>query len=369
MKVLHVIARVNRGGTATWLSQLIPGLKNGGIQTYLAAGTVQNEEIEDKLFLDFGGIRVTGLGRSISILQDLRAFFLLRKLIKKLRPDVVNTHTSKAGVIGRLAGLSLGKDRPVLVHTFHGHLLYGYFGKFKTKLIIFIERILMRFTDLAISSGFKVRDELLQVGIGTINKFYVIRPGIDKPELPSRSETLLKFNIPNNEFVIGWLGRVTEIKRPDRVIELARRLPGLFFVMGGEGNLTPEILKEAPSNLKLVGWIKPEEIWAISNMALITSDNEAQPMSLLEASLSELPSVAWDVGSVSEVVNDGITGFLVTNVEEAIHCISELSNQIQLCKRMGSEAQNFVKNNFNRQNFIESHILAYEFAVECHQIK
>jgi glycosyltransferase involved in cell wall biosynthesis len=366
VKVLHVIARVNRGGTATWLAKLIPGLRANGIETILAAGHVQRDEIEDKIFYALGAKRVLGLGRSISLTQEIKAFFELRKLIIELKPDVINTHTAKAGVLGRLAGLSLGKSRPALVHTYHGHLLYGYFGKWKTKFVIVIEKILSVFTQILISSGEKVRDELINVGIGATSQFFVIRPGIRPLTLSEKNASLEKFGLPNTEIIVGWLGRITEIKEPERVVEIAKRLPNLTFVMGGEGNLQEEIQRQAPKNLILVGWVSPEEIWGFTDIALLTSRNEAQPISLVEAALSCIPSIAWDVGSVSEVIEDGKTGYLVTSIDQAVNSIDRLSKNPIERKTLGNEAKNTALVKFSEEQFIDSHLKAYQAAIDKH---
>ena len=136
MKIVQVIARVNQGGTAKWLETLVIGLREKGHQVHLLAGSVEENENEDPCFVNLDGIRVPGLGRSVSILGDLKAIITIRKMLKEVKPDVLNTHTAKAGAIGRIAAIGLGIR---VVHTFHGHLLYGYFSKRKTQIIIFIE--------------------------------------------------------------------------------------------------------------------------------------------------------------------------------------------------------------------------------------
>jgi len=117
MEVIHVIARVNQGGTATWLNSLINGMLSKGEKVHLLAGHVQAGEIEDPVFDQLNGQRIPRMGRSVSIFNDLIALFALRRMIKKIKPDLVNTHTAKAGVIGRIAVISLGSKRPKLVQS------------------------------------------------------------------------------------------------------------------------------------------------------------------------------------------------------------------------------------------------------------
>ena len=123
MRILQIITRVNQGGTAKWIEVLAEGLRESGIENYVAAGRVSKNESEDPVFTLLGGISIEHLNNSINPLNDLKAFVETRRLIKQYQPDVLNTHTSKAGVIGRMAALSLFRNRPILIHTFHGHLL------------------------------------------------------------------------------------------------------------------------------------------------------------------------------------------------------------------------------------------------------
>ena len=178
MKVMQIMTRVNRGGTAKWLEILSQGLTSNGHINLLVAGNIEENEVEDPVFEKLDGIRVSELGRSISLQQDIRAFMELRRIIKEQKPDLINTHTSKAGVLGRIAAMSILSGKPAIVHTYHGHLLYGYFGKLKTNIIVTIEKFLARFSSVLIVSGERVRNELLEVGIGEKSKFVLIKPGI-----------------------------------------------------------------------------------------------------------------------------------------------------------------------------------------------
>ena len=363
MKVLHVIARVNRGGTSTWLAELVPGLREIGIENVIATGRVSEGEIEDPIFNSLNCYRIEGLGRSISIIQDFKAFRSLRKLTLTYKPDVINTHTSKAGVIGRMVAVSLGRNRPAVVHTYHGHLLYGYFGKLSTLLFILIEKALGIFTDGFISSGEKVKNELLKAGIGEENKFCVIRPGVKRLPVLKKEDLREKFKIPTNSILIGWLGRLAPIKRPDRVVSLAQELPNFVFFVGGEGVLLSELIQVAPKNVIFAGWVNPEEIWNIADIALLTSDNEAQPISLVEAALSGIPQVGWNVGSVSEVIIEAETGFLVTSEQDAIKHITKLAQDYELRQKLGAKAKEYAMETFNPQQFIELHLRSYERAI------
>ena len=369
MKIVQLIARVNRGGTASWLKELIIELRAENHEVILYAGFVQDNETEDQCFTDLGGTRIQGLGRAISIKEDFIALQQIRKLLKFEKPDVVNTHTAKAGVIGRLAVLSLGRNRPAIVHTFHGHLLYGYFSKFKVLIFTFIEKLLSINTDVIIAAGEKVKEELLNVGVGRTEQYVIARPGIEIGHLKSKIEAREKLGISQDAIVVGWLGRLAPIKRPDRVIELARELKDLIFVIGGEGELISSLMKDLPGNVKLLGWTTPENIWAVSDIALLTSDNEAQPISLIEAGLAELPAVAENVGSVSEVIQDGASGYLVNHFEKRRDSIRKLASNSELRIKMGNLAKENCRVKFGKDQFLAAHLKAYELAIKRHNSK
>ena len=359
VKIVQVIARDNRGGTARWLEQLVIGLRANGHEVLLLAGSVQEGESEDLSFKKLGGIRVPGLGRKISLTSDLQAIFFLRKFIKSTNPDILNTHTAKAGLIGRLAALSLFFNRPKIVHTFHGHLLYGYFSNKVTKLIIIIERILASKTDLLLAAGEQVRDDLIKVGIGSDKKFQVMRPGIPPFNLIGKTEAKKNLGIDQNVIVIGWLGRLTSIKRPDRVLEIAKLFPNQIFLIGGEGELRKDLEEVATLNVKFLGWTSPEIIWSTSDVALLTSENEAQPISLIEASFASLPIVTQDVGSVDEVVLNNKTGFLVDNLNGFQEKLNYLIANDSIRLEMGTAAKKFSEERFGVVQFINGHEAAY----------
>lgn len=366
MKTLQVIARVNRGGTARWLEELITGLQSDGHQVYLAAGHVQSGEIEDPMFQELSGYRIENLGRAISVFSDLKALFEIRKYILQCKPDLINTHTAKAGLIGRLAAASIFKNRPTIIHTYHGHLLYGYFPKWKSYVLILIEKILANLSDVLIAAGDEVKRELIGAGIGKEDQYFVARPGVEIGSMEPREQIRARINLSDCAIIVGWLGRLVPIKRPDRVIEIARDLNNITFLIGGDGELLSNLEKDLPANVKLLGWTSPEEIWAVSDIALLTSDNEAQPISLIEASLAGLPVVAENVGSVSEVVVSEVTGLLVNNHTERIRALEKLLENLDLRKNMGAAGKKYCEEKFSPQQFLFSHLKAYEIGIKRH---
>ena len=363
MKILQIIARVNRGGTARWLEELVIGLGSNGHEVLLAAGYVQERETEDEIFEKLSGHRIESLGSSISMLSDLKSFIEIRKYIVECKPDLINTHTAKAGVIGRLAANSIMRNKPAIVHTYHGHLLNGYFPNWKSNIFRLIEIIMAKVSDILIAAGDKVKTDLIKAGIGNENLFYVLRPGIKDFKLIDKEVIRGKLGIGNDKIVVGWLGRMTKIKRVDRAIELAKEFPDTIFLLGGEGDLLQEIRFTAPTNVVFLDWTRPETIWGASDIALLTSDNEAQPISLIEASYSSLPIVAQNVGSVSEVVDDGNTGFLVSNFEESVIALQKLIISSELRESFGAAGREYVKFRFSPDQFISGHEAAYSRAL------
>ena len=356
MKVIQVIARMNEGGTARWIETLITGLRKSGIEVILLAGFVEENEKEDTSFQSLGGVRIKHLGRSISILNDLKCIFALRRIIKKEKPDLINTHTAKAGALGRIAAVGLGIK---VVHTYHGHLLNGYFSRSITKFFIVIEKVLALVTDGFISVGSKVRDELVQAGISSNQKYKVIYPGIAMHDLQSRSEARRSFGIQEGEFVVGWLGRIVQIKRPDLLVEIAKELPETKFLVGGNGELVQIIQDSNLPNLIFVGWQSPQAFWPACDSALLTSDNEGMPTALIEAAMTGLPLVARNVGSVSEIFQDKKGGILASSKKEIIEAIDKLRIDEFARINMGTGARIFAISEFGVESFIEKHVAFY----------
>jgi glycosyltransferase involved in cell wall biosynthesis len=359
MRVAHIIARFNQGGTATWLNTLVVGQRSMGDEVWLLAGQVDDSEKEDLRFASLGGIRIPSLMRKISPRNDIASFFQIRRELGNLKVDIINTHTAKAGMIGRLAAWSLGASRPLIVHTYHGHVLYGYFGKLTSLFFNIIERNLARISDQIFVSGVRVRDELLECGIGSIDSYLVLRPGVEIPVMIEKKVARSKFGIPDDVLVVGWLGRLTQIKRPDRILELANHFSNVVFLVGGEGELGEHLMHAKPDNLILSGWSKPNEIWSASDIAMLTSDNEAQPISLIEAGMAGIPLVGENVGSVSEVITDGINGFLTDNFETRKKALQTLLSNEKLRILYGANAKAYCLFTFSENQFIFSHREAY----------
>ena len=314
-RVLHVIARMNVGGTAVYLSNLVTGLTDLGLENLLVIGNVPKGEVEDGVVAKLPIARIGSMSRSLSFTNDRAAKRELDAIIKKFKPDLIHSHTFKAGLLVRIGDKSV----PV-VHTFHGHHLYDpEFGTVKRSVLNVIEKLLAGKADAIVTIGENVKKELLAVGIGKAAQYVSIAPGIDGVKLSSKTKVLKSLLLEKEKRpIVMWLGRFTRVKLPDRVVALAKKSPDLFFVMAGGGEMVDAIRRSAPSNLKVVGWQQKEDMWAIADIALCTSDSEGMPLSLIEAQLAGIPVVSTNVGSVNEIVVDGVTGKLGNSDNELL---------------------------------------------------
>lgn len=311
--VVHVIGRLNVGGPA----RLVIELARAGERTVVAAGAVQDGEVEHADLAGIGLHRVPGLGRKVRAADDARALRALTALLRAQRPAVIHTHTAKGGAIGRVAAVPARV--PARVHTFHGHLLHGYFGPRGTQAVVAVERTLALRTDRLVAVGERVRDELLAAGVGKPEQYAVIGPGVALRAGPGRRAARRRLRLSETDAVVAFVGRLAGIKRPDRVLEVARRLPDAVFLVVGDGSRRAQLEAAAGPNVRFLGWRDDvETVYAAADVALLTSDNEGMPVTLVEAALAGLPAVTTDVGSAGEVVADGVTGTVVPIDVEAL---------------------------------------------------
>jgi len=370
IKVLRIIARMNIGGPAVQVTGLMRELDPKLFEQRLATGYVAEDEadylLENKI--DIPVTRVEGLGRSINIAADLKAFFKLVKIIREFKPEIIHTHTAKAGVLGRTAWILAGY-KPKLVHTFHGHLLHGYFGKFKTNLVIVIEKTLGLLTNQLLAVGGKVADDLINSGIGSKKKFRIMAPGLSIDTIPDRREICLKYQIDPNKFYCTFLGRVTEIKKPLRFLEIASKIksinPDIHFLLIGSGELLDECkAKISNENLPVtsLGWIrKVEEALAITDLMLLTSENEGMPLSLIQAGMAYIPTISTDVGSVSEVVMNEKSGYVLDfDINDFSQKVVELYENPELRVQLGLSANAYTTTHFSIKRLAEDHKEVYQ---------
>lgn len=371
MKVLHVIARLNRGGTSRWLETLTAEQRAAGQEVFVATGHVQGAEVEDPASTSLPLIRLHRLGRAVDPWDDFATFRELRELMGDLRPDVINTHTAKGGLLGRLAARSLGRRRPTLVHTVHGHLLTGYFSPLAVRLVARSERVMTSASDLILAVGARVRDELVSARLVEPGKVTVVWPGVHDFPRQCRREALDSMGLPHlgeGGLVAGWLGRLARVKRPDRLLGAAIATPGVDFIVGGGGELRSGIDERAPSNFRTLGWVDSATFWSACDLAVLTSDNEGVPTALVEAALAGLPAVTTNAGSASEVVVDGATGLVVPLSAEAVaRGVRQLIGDPEARAAMGAAARQRALALFSPARMLAEHTAAYERAMALHR--
>ena len=368
IRVLRIIARMNVGGPAWQVSVLTRGLDEHRFESRLVVGDVGEGEA-DFIALrdpDLPALKIPALGRSVRFGDDLRAFVAIRRAIRDYRPDIVHTHTAKAGLLGRIAAATCRV--PVRVHTFHGHVLHGYFNKWVTRIIRIVEGLLARQTSALVTVGNQVRDDLIRAGIGRANQYVVIPPGVALGALPDQVAARDDLGLPMKQPVVLFVGRLTSIKRPDRLIEaidlVLKRRPDVILAIAGEGDLLEEtrVLAEplGPS-VRFLGWRRDITcLYAAADCMVLTSDNEGMPVTLIEAAMAGVPSVTTDVGSAQEVVLNEVTGIVVESSASAIAdgLIRLLDGDLR--DKMGTAARARAESEFGTQRLVADHEALYE---------
>ena len=362
---MQIIARMNVGGPAVIVAELMRGLDKSAFNQILVTGYCDENEADylDTVATDIKATRIAGLGRSVSLLADLKAFFGLISLMRKFKPDVIHTHTAKAGVLGRLASLFAGRGA-VRVHTFHGHLLNGYFSGTITKLVVLIEKFFAARTSTLIAIGTKVRDDLIAAGIGHADKYLVFFPGLPAPKKFTKTAAQSALGISSETLYITFVGRLTQIKRPDRLLDVAKECKArdlnLRFLVAGEGELFEGSKARCLSenlNVTFFGWRNDiDQIFAASDIAILTSDNEGIPLTLIQAAQASLPIVATNVGSISDIVLNESNGYLTqTGAADMADAIEKLVRDAQLRKIMGEAGKARADQYFSLERMIKDH--------------
>ena len=369
LRVMHVIARMNIGGPAVLVADLMRSIDSNKFNQVLVTGYCDENESDylDEGATDIKAVRIVGLGRSVSVIKDLFAFTGLIREIKRFDPDVIHTHTAKAGVLGRIAGL-IAKPSAQRVHTYHGHLLHGYFGAGKTRVVITIEKFLSWISHGLISIGTSVMKDLLKVGIGTEDKFHVIFPGLQNLDVISKSQAQTELGLDPKKLYVVFVGRLTQIKRPDRLIDIAVELkkdfPNVHLLVAGAGELFDVTKSEAESQalpMTFYGWRNDiARILRASDIAILSSDNEGIPLTLIQAAQAALPIVSTDVGSVSDIVKNGISGILVScSSSQLAKGLKELIEDQGLRDSYGLAGKKRANEYFSSQSMVAAHEQLY----------
>jgi glycosyltransferase involved in cell wall biosynthesis len=369
-KIVRLITRLNVGGPAQHALLLTRGLRPQ-YDTVLAAGTPTASEGE--LLHPEVDVRRVPLVREVSGPDDARAFAAVRRLLAAQRPRILHTHTAKAGTVGRTAAMTLGPaTRPLTVHTFHGHVLRGYFGPNAERGIVTAEALLARRTDLLIAVSTEVRDELLDRGIGRRGQFEVVPLGLDLAgflavEGPSGA-LRDQLGLPAGTPLVGVVGRLVGVKDHATALAAMAHLPGVHLAVIGDGDLRGALEAEAArlglaGRVHFTGW-SPDVPAAVSDLDVVVlcSKNEGTPVSLIEASAASRPIVATAVGGVPSVVEDGVTGRLVPPGDPAALAagIREALADAEQARRWGAAGRARVDRRFGAERLLDDMRRIYE---------
>jgi glycosyltransferase involved in cell wall biosynthesis len=326
VRVMRIIARLNIGGPAIHVCLLTAGLNDGGFSSKLVTGHIGPDEGDMSYLAHEYGVEpvyVSGLGREISILDDVRAFVTLVRLIRQERPHVVHTHTAKAGFLGRLAAALCGV--PVIIHTFHGHTFRGYFGPLKTWLFITLEWLAGLLTGVILTISDRLRADLIHFRIAPAERIQVIPLGLDLDPLQdlttARGRLRRDLGIGLEAPLVGIVGRLVQIKNHEMFLRAAQVIAGQYpmvrFVVVGDGDRRADLEELAQQyglveKLHFVGWQQDvTAIYADLDVLALTSDNEGTPVSIIEAMAARVPVVATAVGGVPDLLQNGVLGSLV----------------------------------------------------------
>ena len=336
ISVVRIITRLNIGGPSIQATRLTSALAGHGFQTTLIHGRLGEGE-GDMSYLIAPGSRVIYLDtlrRPLSPLNDLRALFRIYGELKRARPAIVHTHMAKAGLLGRLAAalynFRRGRgERARVVHTYHGHVLEGYFSAAMTGVFITLERLLARASDRIVAISPAIEGELRDgFRIGRADQYRVVPLGFDLSSFAAvddaaRVKARSKLAIPESADVISTVGRLTAIKQHrlflDTIARVAAERPHVIALIAGDGELRSELEGYAAQltiadRVRFLGWRRDlATIYAATDVFLLTSRNEGTPVALIEAMASGVPGVSTDVGGVKDVITSDAVGARVAN--------------------------------------------------------
>ena len=365
IKVFHIITRFDKGGSAENTFLTLMGLDKERYDVILIRGlslesnmTVhESEAIENNLGeLEREGIRIITipeLVRRIHPYCDLKALFILIRIFHRERPHIVHTHTSKTGILGRWAAFFAGV--PVIIHTPHGHIFWGYFGRLKTMVYILLEKISALITDKLVMLTEQEKRDHLGVHVAPEEKFTVVHSGVNLGHFKNVPvdpfEMKRKLDIPEDSLVVGTAGRLTPVKGPEYLIHAAKEITaarqGVSFVFLGDGELRDQLeamveqlgLKE---NVKFLGWWQDvADVMSVFDIFVLPSLNEGMGRVLIEAMVLGKPVVASSIGGIPDLVIDGENGFLfpVGDIEALVARIKDLLNDSGKRENMGNSGQ------------------------------
>lgn len=376
MKIARAIARLNIGGPAIQAVLLTRELADAGHATSLLVGSVPDSEgsmeyLADEMGVDL--VRIPKLSREVSLFDDIRAFWNIYRWLKRERPDIIHTHTAKAGAIGRLAAFAAGTP---CVHTYHGNVFEGYFSRRTSALYVLIERLLARGTARIIAISPKQHQDLSKrFKVATPERISTVRLGFDLSALLEIGRTRHSEKNGDSRLVVTWAARLTDVKEPlmfPKIVALCVNVNSITaFLMAGDGELRPEVEAEKSrlnlgEYLQLIGWQRDmTSVYRQTDILMLTSKNEGTPVSAIEAMAAGCAVILPDVGGVADLMSGQPeehvgyrvfdNGVLVT--ERTPEVFSEalcwLASEPRRRARMGQVASKFAEQNFSKERLVK----------------
>jgi glycosyltransferase involved in cell wall biosynthesis len=383
---VRVITRLNIGGPSIQAINLSRELHASGFHTTLIHGRLSTGEGDMLTLLPAGDttfVRVTELVRQVAPLRDLAAIWRIYGVLCREEPDIVHTHTAKAGTLGRLAGILYNvthrRRQPIrLVHTYHGHIFDGYFRSPITRVFLSIERFLAKRTDALVAISPRIKTDLLSTyKVAREDQIHLIPLGFDLDPLLSidantRHSSRASLGIPYESVVVTTVGRLTAIKRQSLFLEMAQRLEnsgGRFvFLVVGDGELRHELEQLGKDlgiaqRVRFLGWRGDlPTIYAATDVFVLASRNEGTPVALIEAMAAGISCVSTDVGGVRDVIIDATCGMVVPSgdVEALTNAVASLANSAVARQQMGGRATLVVRDRFREERLVSDIKALYE---------
>ncbi|MBN1155340.1 glycosyltransferase family 4 protein [candidate division KSB1 bacterium] len=373
IKILRIQSRICIGGPAIHTEILSLHMPRDKYETLVVGGAVEKYEKSSHEKLIENDVRVEiihSMKRNILLLNDIISIYQIYKIIKKYDPDIVETHTAKAGAVGRIAAV-FGRV-PIIIHTFHGHVFNNYFNRFITQLFVIIEKMLARVTDkIIVLSESQYVDIVKKYRIAPENKVQVVHLGLDlelyKNCQPS-NELKKELGLNSDDVIIASIGRLVPIKNNKMLIDvvtvLRDRNKKYHLCFMGDGDLRSELeMISDRSCTHFLGWRTDlQNIYSGVDLVALTSLNEGTPIAIIEAMAAGVPVVCTNVGGVSDIVTDEETGFLVDSNDVSTMCakINLLMEDIQLKNKMTTKARKDVLAKFSYQRLIKDMELLYD---------
>jgi glycosyltransferase involved in cell wall biosynthesis len=388
VKVLRIIARLNVGGPAQQVGVLSEGLARHGCDTLVVHGVVAPGEADAELAVrarDVKTLRLPSLRREPALGSDLVSWWRLLAIMRAFEPDVVHTHTAKAGTLGRLAALVYNATRPrarraLVVHTFHGHVLSGYFGAVGSQLVRLAEWSLALAGDIVLTLSPRQQHEIVhRFRVAHPERVRVVPPAVDIAPLlgvaPPNADARVAHGLPADAFVVGYVGRFAPIKDLGTLLRafavVVERIPHARLLLVGGGGTRGLLEREATAlgldgHVVFAGWLDTlPAVYEVCDVVALSSLNEGTPLALIEAMAAGRPVVSTAVGGVPDLVEEGVTGLLVPAGDSAALAAALVKLGEDECERakMGTAGRTRARDQFNPERATSEVMRVYSEAL------